>query len=964
MSSSSGPSDETHAGRPRQIQSIIADLFARRCAGESLTDDQVLAAHPQLQPELGAELRKRSLIEAARRRAHSDSSAFAEADDEVASPAPALPGRVVAETIPGYRIEAELHRGGQGVVCRAIQLSTGRTVAVKLLREGPLAAPVDVARFQQEIQILAQLRHPNIVTVHDSGETAGCAYYVMDFVPGLPLDDWAAENLPGRQPAEPRGRRQSIAIRRDFRIAIAPALRLFVKICDAVNVAHLRGVIHRDLKPGNIRVDPAGEPHILDFGLAKLSAEDPAAHGASAALTQTGQFVGSLYWASPEQADGRSDELDVRTDVYSLGVMLYQVLTGGFPFDHRGSTREVLERIVKTDPIRPGLDDELETILLKCLSKERERRYQSAGELARELERYLAGEAIEAKRDSAGYVLRKQLRRHRVAVGIAAGFVLLVSAALAVSLAQWRQTAAARDQAQLAEQQRGAERDAARRAELSERAQRERAERSESLAKAETVKALAVKSFLQQVFSSVDPRQAQGREVTVRDALDQAARRLEQGALAEQGEIELDLRTTIGRTYRSLGLYDPAEEHLHRAADLSAALFGDGDERTIRCQLDLAGLRGDQGRAAEAEIILRAALNILRRSSGGDHELLATALVNLGTQLFFQEKFDEAESHLREAADLYRALQTEEPSNQAECLERLGNVLRAQGRCSQAQRALRDALLIFRRLYPAPHPNVVVALNDLGNTLFECGDLNESVSLFQEALAMQRRLLEPGHPDLAMSLGNLAGVLQNADRLEEAETLMREALDMARRSLGDEHVLTAQLIFGLGDLLRIRGRVDLAEPLLQQALDLRRKLLPAQHSDISNTLATIALMLLDQKRPADAEPLLRECLAIRSAANPPHWIRHSTATLLALCLAQLGKFEEAEALALDGHARMEADESAPAAWKQTTLERVARIYELWNQQHPDAGKAPAAAAWRAKLLRDPATSQPAEAPAP
>jgi predicted Ser/Thr protein kinase len=307
------------------------------------------------------------------------------------------------DSFTGYRIVREIHRGGQGVVYQAIHASTHRKVAIKVMKEGLFAGPSDRARFDREVHLLGQLNHRNIVAIHDTGSAAGCFYFVMDYVAGQPLDVYVA------------GSERSIE----------ETLELFAKICDAVNAAHLRGIIHRDLKPGNIRIDAEGEPHILDFGLAKSSASATDA----SLVTVTGEFVGSMPWASPEQAECVPGKVDVRTDVYSLGVILFQMLTGKFPYDVSGNIRGVLDRIISVEPIRPSslrqaINNEVDTMVLKCLCKERERRYQSAGELARDVRRYLNGEPIEAKRDSAGYVLRKILSRYKIPTTLAAVFLL------------------------------------------------------------------------------------------------------------------------------------------------------------------------------------------------------------------------------------------------------------------------------------------------------------------------------------------------------------------------------------------------------------------------------------------------------------------------------------------------------------------------------------------------------------
>ncbi len=312
------------------------------------------------------------------------------------------------DSFSGYSITREIRRGAQGVVYQAVQQSTRRRVAIKVMHEGPFAGARDKARFEREIHILGQLSHPNIVTIHDSGESAGQFFYVMDYIPGPTLDIWATS----------QGR------------SVPETLTMLAKICDAVSAAHLRGIIHRDLKPGNVRIDASGEPHVLDFGLAKLTPAAASQQSATEIMTLEGQFLGSLPWASPEQASGNPDEIDIRSDVYSLGVMLYHMLTGRFPYAVVGSMRDVLDNIMNAAPIRPSklrrhIDGELETIVLKALCKQPERRYQSAAGLARDLRHYLAGEPIEAKRDSTWYVLRKTVGRHRLRLAAVATIVVL-----------------------------------------------------------------------------------------------------------------------------------------------------------------------------------------------------------------------------------------------------------------------------------------------------------------------------------------------------------------------------------------------------------------------------------------------------------------------------------------------------------------------------------------------------------
>lgn len=406
----------------RRLSDVIADVMSRRRAGEQLSDEQVIAEHADLMPQLARELAKVNRIDNARRAA----------DVHTATGISALPpsgtdagnADVSHMVIAGYQVQREIRRGGQAVVYEAVHARTGQRVAIKIMLEGPFASARDKARFEREVKLLAALDHPNVVRIIDSGTAQdGSSYFVMNLIDGRPLDQylgWDGTSITGA--GDP-----------------AAVLRLFLQICDAVNAAHLRGIIHRDLKPSNILVDGHGQSHVLDFGLARTALSQMTEESVPQAVTLSGQFIGSLPWASPEQAEGIASRIDTRTDVYSLGVILYQMLTGGaFPYEVAGTMHDVLHNIVTAAPTPPSavlaakqvkqehrkrrflkthppaVNPAMEAIVLKALSKRRDDRYQHAGELAADVGNYISGRPTVAGGKPAGGGWKK------VAVGVAA----------------------------------------------------------------------------------------------------------------------------------------------------------------------------------------------------------------------------------------------------------------------------------------------------------------------------------------------------------------------------------------------------------------------------------------------------------------------------------------------------------------------------------------------------------------
>ncbi|MCK4659814.1 MAG: protein kinase [Phycisphaerae bacterium] len=393
-----------------RVAALINEYFDRRQAGEGLTPECFATEHPELSDELLPYLEGLSLLDKIR-------SDAASRPGETRSESGSLVGADVPE-VAGYELLEEMGRGGMGVVYKALQVSTKRIVAVKVLLSGPFSSPTARRRFAREVELAARLQHPNIVRVLESGRVAHQQYYAMDYVAGAPLNQYLTLTEPD----------------------VRTTLSLFERICQAVEHAHERGVIHRDLKPANVLVDDEGEPHILDFGLAKTTDQDETEEALTTRVSMPGQVVGTLFYLSPEQATGVPDQIDVRTDVYSLGVMLFEALTGSLPFDTAGRPSEIIQRILEAPPssLSNRVDSELSTIVLKALAKEKDRRYPSATEMAADIRRYVEGEPILARRPSSFYLLRKKVLKHRRAAILCVVVVVATFAAL-VARSHWRQ---------------------------------------------------------------------------------------------------------------------------------------------------------------------------------------------------------------------------------------------------------------------------------------------------------------------------------------------------------------------------------------------------------------------------------------------------------------------------------------------------------------------------------------------
>lgn len=737
---------------------------------------------------------------------------------------------MLAEALPAYDIGETICRGGQGLIIKAVQRATRREVAIKALRAGHLASDHERTRLAREARILAQLKHSHIVTVHESGVAAGLHYFVMDFIPGGQLDDTV--------------RKRALTVRQ--------RLELFAKICEAVGVAHLRGIIHRDLKPGNVRVDPAGEPHILDFGLAKVDSHDMFSSSSDGAITMAGQFVGSLPWAAPEQFAGKPESIDLRTDVYSLGVMLYQLLTGHFPYDVTGSFTEAVRIICNVDPTRPsercgGLDDEVDQIVLKCLRKEPAARYESANDLAREIRRYLAGEPIEAKRDSGWYVFRKSIRRHRVTATVATLVLLLiVSVAISLAVLYQREKQSARLEREL-------------------RVKAQEAEQRAATALAEAQRQARIKEavnhfFSGEVFAAAAPERL-GAAATISQAMDAAAPLIDD-RFADDPLVAGEIHLVLGATYFRQGRNDESVRHYEAAERLITTVLGDDNDATLSVRFGIARLYENVGRFEDSERFYKDCLDRRRRLLGENHVETLAAESGLGWLHARMGNWKEAESLCRHAMESLRRQIGDDHEETMGAMNNLGMILLETGRVEEAAPIMKAEMEASTRVFGEDHPGTLVSMGNLSQLYVQLGRHEDAIALAEKCLAVRRRVLSDDHPSTVLQINNLAMMFAKQGSDDRAETLLTEAYRRSQSALGRDHPTTISVTSNLAALRDRLGRHAEAEPLHREALDRAKSYLPANHAYIGLYLSRLGRCLLQLDRANEAEPLLREGLAI------------------------------------------------------------------------------------------------------
>ena len=777
-----------------------------------------------------------------------------------------------------------------GIVYLATQDNPHRGVAVKLISPGA-ATPSLLKRFEHEAQILGRLQHPGIAQVFEAG-TAHCRtasgltveqpFLALELVEGLPLTEYAEQR----------------------KLNMRTRLKLLAKVCDAVQHAHQKGIIHRDLKPGNILVNESGQPKVLDFGVARLTDSDVQL---TTLQTDAGQLIGTLSYMSPEQVSGNLCELDTRSDVYALGVILYRILTGRLPIDLTHKTiLEAVRTISEQEPmplntLNRAFRGDLTTIVAKALEKDRARRYQSASELAEDIRRFLADQPILARPATTMYQLGKLARRNRPFVAGLLVAVLAIMLGIIGATAQALRATAARDRAWAAEQLADKRR-------IEAENQRAEAENQRAEAQRQAAIAQAVNSFLNEdLLAAVQPERLQGRDVTVRQVLDQAARSIGQRfvdaplveasirqtlgdayhglgedalavlqqeqavelLLTELGEEHEDTLLAMGRlglTYRALGRFDKAEAVLLRTVELRRALLGEHGQRTLSAMNHLALVYASQGRYLEEEILLRRVLDLGRTHWGEDNDSVRTAVGNLG-----------------------------------HCYQR-------QGRHADAEPLLLEALAANRRIYGVEHPITLVSMSELARLYSEQNRLAEAEKLCAETLALRRRVLGDEHPKTLASMSMLAVLYKRLERLSEAEQLCQETLAIKRRVLGDDHPDTLVSMNNLGSLYATAGRYSDAEPLFVNCLAARRRVLGDDHRITLSSMRNLAELYALMNRFAEAEPLAIEHYERTALAKGPnHNATHAAIELLTNLYTAASQTDDSAAW----HAKL-------AAWRAST----------------------------------------------